>query len=124
MEDKDMCEVKQNHGRKLRRMREILGVQQENLAADMGISQTSLHRLEQKDSIEDEILQKAADALKIPIEAIKNFSEEATINFVANTFSGSYSNGYVYICNVNPLDKIIELYERIIELEREKNKAE
>jgi hypothetical protein len=43
--------------------------------------------LESKQEIEPEILDEVARALKIPVEAIKNFDEDAAISVVANTLT-------------------------------------
>ena len=108
---------KSNHGYNSKRLREILGVKQEDLAERMGVSQQTVSRFEQTETLDDETLNKIAAALNIPVEAIKNFNDDSTNNFV-NTF---YDNsGFNYQCNFNPLDKVIELYERIIQTEREK----
>lgn len=60
--------------------------------------------------------------LHIPVEAIKNFNEEAAFNFVANTFNSHDTSigGLAYQCTFNPIDKLVELYERMLELERGK----
>ena len=114
-------EKKIHHGRNVRRFREMLGKKQDTLAAEMGHdwTQKKISLLEQKDEIEDSILAEVAKALKIPVAAIENFDEEAAISIVANTFNED-SAAYVenYKCTFNPLDKVIELYERML---KEKN---
>ncbi|RZL46266.1 MAG: transcriptional regulator, partial [Pedobacter sp.] len=55
--------------------------------------------------------------------AIKNFSEENVINYfnniydngVFNTGTNSHNN-----CTFNPLDKVVELYERLVQAEKDK----
>jgi len=73
--------------------------------------------LEQKEIIEPELLEKVAKALKVPVEAIKNFNEEAAINIIANTFT-DHSAAVNYYPSFNPVDKVVELYERML---KEKN---
>jgi transcriptional regulator with XRE-family HTH domain len=118
-------------GRKISRIRELRGIKQETLATELGVSQQSISRMEQSEVLEDEILEKIAKILGVTTEAIKNFSEEAVVNFF-NTFNDhSVNQGAVgsnnYHCNFNPLDKIIELveenkklYERLLQAEKEK----
>ncbi len=80
--------------------------------------------MEGKETVEPEILEQVAKVLKVSPEAIKNFSEEAAINVIANTFNSndtSTLNAINYNCNFNPLDKVVELYERLIASEKEKN---
>lgn len=108
---------KRNDGYSTKRLREILGVKQEELADKLGLSQQAISKIEQSEILKDEQLEAIAKALNIPVDAIKNYSEDSTANFI-NTF---YDNsGFNYQCNFNPLDKVIELYERVIQTEREK----
>lgn len=117
---------KVHHGKNVRRFREILGVKQEFIASELKMTQQAVSKLEQKEVIDDETLTKVAGVLKIPVEALKNFTEESAFNIVANTFNNhdtSIGGEYTYHeCSFNPLDKIVELYERMLEMEREKNK--
>ena len=122
METETLERPKIHHGRNIKRLRDILGVKQEQIAFELNLTQQAVSKLEQKDVIDDETLVKVAKVLKVPVEAIKNFDDEATISFVANTFNDSTAVGYNYYCTFNPIDKIVELYERMLEMEREKKK--
>jgi transcriptional regulator with XRE-family HTH domain len=118
-----------NHiGRKISRLRELRGIKQEHLASELGVSQQTVSRMEQSEVLEDDVLEKVAKVLGLPAEAIKNFSEEAMINIIANTFTHSTLNGINYFPTFNPIDKIVELYnekvellERLLQAEKEKN---
>ncbi len=58
--------------------------------------------------------------LKISPEAIKNFDEEAAINYF-NTFNDNSTGAFQnYHCTFNPIDKIVELYEALVKSEKEK----
>lgn len=107
-------------GRKISRIRELRGMKQEALAVELGISQQAISKLEQSEEIEDSTLEKIASALGLPTDAIRNFNEEAVFNIIGNTFTDSSSNNNNYLCTINPLEKIIELYERLLASEREK----
>jgi len=107
-----------SHGKNIRRLREILGVKQETIALGLNISQQAMSKLEQRDQIEDDVLEKISKILHITVDAIKNFNEEATVTFVANTFNESSYIGYNP--TINPIDKVIELYERLLKVEQEK----
>jgi transcriptional regulator with XRE-family HTH domain len=111
-----MPERKIHEGRNVKRIREIMGIKQDTLALDLGLSQQSVSLLEQKETIDPELLDKISKVLKVPVEAIKNFDEAATVNYIANTFNGNSGN----YMNFNPLDKVVELYERLLASEREK----
>ncbi|MGJ7033240.1 helix-turn-helix domain-containing protein [Niabella hirudinis] len=109
-----------HQGRNVKRFREMLGIKQEALAADLGDdwNQRKISLLEQKEEIEEPLLQQIADVLKVPVEAIKNFDETAAITYF-NTFQdGSINHGHFSPnynnCTFNPLDKVIELYERML----------
>lgn len=118
--------TKPNHiGRKISRIRELRGMKQEALAAELGMSQQSVSHLEQSESIEEEKLEKVAKALGVTKEGIKKFSEDAVLNIISNTFNShdtSTLNAVNLQPNFNPLDKVVELYERLVEAEKEKVK--
>ncbi|WBL27255.1 helix-turn-helix domain-containing protein [Zunongwangia sp. HGR-M22] len=108
--------TKNSHiGRKISRIRELRGMKQEALAAELGISQQSVSSLEQSEHIEDEKLERVAKALGVSKEAIENFNEDTIFNNINNFHDNSIQN------NFNPVEKVIELYERLLEAEKEKN---
>jgi transcriptional regulator with XRE-family HTH domain len=109
-------------GRKILRIRELRGMKQEALAFDLGISQQTMSNIEHSEEIDDKRLKEIAKALGVSKEAIENFSEEGMINYF-NTFNdnsgaGAYSNNPVL--NFNPIDKIVELYDKLVQAEKEK----
>lgn len=108
---------KRNDGYSVKRLREILGVKQEDLADKLQISQQAISKIEQKEALDDDLLNNIAKALHIPVEAIKNFREDVAANII-NTFHDQ--SGFNYQCSFNPLDKVIELYERMLKAEQEK----
>ena len=113
-----------HQGRNVKRFREMLGIKQEALAAELGDdwSQKKISLLEQKEEIEPDLLEQVAKVLKVPAEAIKNFDEEKAVNIISNTFTSqdtSTLNAINYQPNFNPLDKIIELYERMLKEKEE-----
>lgn len=113
--------TKNNHiGRKIGRIRELRGMKQEALAMELGISQQAISNIEQSETIEDTKLKEIAKALGVTPEAIENFSEEAVFNIINNTFKDNSSNNNNYLCTINPLEKIIELYERLVQAEKDK----
>lgn len=110
-----------NHiGRKISRIRELRGMKQEALAIELGVSQQTVSNIEKSAAIEADLLAQVAEILGVTREAIENFSEEAVFNIINNTFQDSSSNNNNYLCTINPLDKIIELYERLLEAEKSK----
>ncbi|QEH40330.1 helix-turn-helix transcriptional regulator [Chitinophaga sp. XS-30] len=118
-----------HEGRNVKRFREMLGIKQEALADELGDdwTQKKVSLLEAKESIEPELLEQVANVLKVPAEAIRNFSEEAAISIINNTFNDhAISNGlnglysHYPTFTFNPLEKLVELYERLLTAEREK----
>jgi len=75
-----------NIGRKISRIRELRGMKQETLAAELGVSQQTVSKLEQSEEIEDSTLEKIANVLGVSKEAIKNYSDEAVINNIQNNY--------------------------------------
>ncbi|MCR8667534.1 helix-turn-helix domain-containing protein [Aestuariibaculum sp. M13] len=117
--------TKPNHiGRKISRIRELRGIKQEALAFELGISQQSVSLLEQSETIEDEKLEKVAKVLGVTPEGIKNFSDEAILNIIGNTYHVDNSSAVNYGCTFNPIDKIIEQSDKIEELYKKLLQAE
>lgn len=101
-----------------------MGVKQEDLAERMNTNQQAISRYENSETLDEDILEKIAKALQIPVQAIKDFSEDATFNIVANTFSDFKDNAVAsamnYYPTFNAMDKIVELFERLLKAEQEK----
>ncbi|AQX85711.1 helix-turn-helix transcriptional regulator [Elizabethkingia bruuniana] len=112
-------EHKIHQGRNVKRFREMLGIKQEALAFDIGgdWNQKKVSLLEQKEVIEDSLLQQIAEVLKIPVEAIQNFDEQQVVNIISNTVTTVNDNAIgVIVNNNNPIEKIIQLHEEKMEL--------
>jgi transcriptional regulator with XRE-family HTH domain len=126
-----------HHGRNVKRFREMLGLKQDALAYMLGDdwNQQKISLLEQKEIIDDPLLEQVAVQLKVPAEAIKNFDEEAAVYNIQNNYEGSNAGAIGvtggtqnYDCTFNPLEKYIQaveenkkLYERLLQAEKEKN---
>ncbi len=113
-------EQKIHQGRNVKRFREMLGIKQEALAFDLGEdwNQKKISLLEQKDIVEDHLLEAISKALKIPVEAFKNFDEEQAVNIISNTFGEhAFSNSFNYgTINFHPIEKLVALHEEKIAL--------
>jgi len=104
----------------------MLGLKQEALALMLGDewTQKRISLLEAKPVLEPDVLSLVAKALKVPEESIRNFDEEAAINVINTTFyshDNSTSIAYQSSFTFNPIDKIVELYERLLASEKEKS---
>jgi transcriptional regulator with XRE-family HTH domain len=114
--------IKSKHiGRNISRIRELKDMKQEALAQALGTNQQAISAIENSETVDEQKLIEIAKALGVSVEAIKNFSEEAVFNIIGNTFQdhGAITTGN-YGCTFNPLDKVVELYERLVQAEKDK----
>jgi len=102
-------------GRKISKIRELRGMKQETLAAELGISQQAVSKIEQSAKVEEDALAKIANILGVTVEGLTHFTEDSVFNNINNFHDNSIQN------NFNPIEKVIELYERLLQSEREKN---
>jgi transcriptional regulator with XRE-family HTH domain len=126
-----MAELNLHIGRKISKIRELRGMKQETLAAELGISQQAVSKIEQSADVDGEALEKISKILGVPADAIKNFNDDAVLNIISNTFTSqdtSTLNAINFQPSFNPIDKIVELYnekivllERLLQAEKEKN---
>lgn len=118
-------ENRRHVGRNLQRIRVYLGMKQEALAADLGVNQQVISKIEKQEEIEEGFLKKIAEVLGISEEIIKDFDVEKTIFNInhhnykdANISEGATT--YAIVQQINPLEKIVELYERLLKSEQDK----
>ena len=112
---------KRHTGRNVQRVRMYFGVKQEALAADLGITQQEVSKIEQQEEIEEEVLSQIAGVLGVSPEVIRDFDVERAIYNINNIRDNTFEQGATSIAQqFNPIEKIIELYERLLQSEREK----
>ena len=118
-------ENRRHVGRNLQRIRVYLGMKQEALAADLGVNQQVISKIEKQEEIEEGFLKRIAEVLVISEEVIKDFDVEKTIFNInhhnykdANISEGATT--YAIVQQINPLEKIVELYERLLKSEQDK----
>jgi transcriptional regulator with XRE-family HTH domain len=111
-------------GRNISRIRELRGMKQEALAQAIGSNQQAISGIEGSEEVDSKKLVEIAKALGVTVEAIENFSEESVFNYFNNFYDNSASNGQINgpnnNCTFNPLDKVVELYERLVRAEKDK----
>jgi len=96
-------------------------MKQEALAADLGVNQQVISKIEKQEEIEEGLLNQIASVLGISAEVIKDFDIEKAIYNINNIRDNTFEQGATSIAQqFNPLDKIVELYERLLQSEREK----
>lgn len=118
-------ENRRHVGRNLQRIRVYLGMKQEALAADLSVNQQVISKIEKQEEIEEGFLKRIAEVLGISEEVIKDFDVEKTIFNInhhnykdANISEGATT--YAIVQQINPLEKIVELYERLLKSEQDK----
>jgi len=113
--------AKRHDGKNVQKVRVYLGIKQDALASELGISQQTVSTIEQQEEIEDEQLKKIAEALGVSADTLKNFDEEKAIYNINSIRDNTFAEGSTSIAQqFNPIEKIVELYERLLKSEREK----
>ena len=110
-----------HHGFNISIARNRKGLKQAALADMLGISQQRLSQLENQRvvtgvSVED--LKTIEEPMSVYIENNNTISDSSNIGSVGDSI-GEYTQTY----NTNPLDKIVELYERLLKEEKERVKT-
>ena len=114
---------KRHMGKNVRKIREYLGVKQEAIAIDLGMNQQDISKIEQQEEIENDLLEKIANSLGVTPEMIRNFDlDRAIYNINNHCFNdNTFEQGSLGIVQqFNPIEKIVELYERLLKSEKEK----
>ncbi|RQO69390.1 transcriptional regulator [Pedobacter sp. KBW06] len=116
--------AKIHQGKNVKRFREMLGIRQEALADLLGSewSQKRISLIESREMVDPGLLNSIAEVLKIPVQVLENFNEQAAINYF-NTFNqGSQHVNYNQIqgdvnnTNTQNFDPVIALVEAMKEL--------
>lgn len=115
-----------HHGHNIRRVRMEKNIKQEALCDEVHMTQPAISKCEKMQVIDENILQRFAKALNIPVEDLKTMEEEAPstvifennntftdnkgeVDFIGTTYDEN-NNHAVY----NPIDKVTELFERML----------
>jgi len=125
METLDKKDKNTHHGHAVKRFRHTLGIKQDALAVELGISQAMVSMYESKRVIEDDMIEKFAKILGVAPQIIKDL-EEDPVNLIIenNTFGDNDKINQAYMIednstnHYNPADKIIELCEKMLDTEQ------
>jgi len=131
MEIEALDRIRIHHGHNIRRLRIEKKISQGVLADKVSLSQQTISRYESSRVIDDEMLDRFAKALEVPVDLIKTIEEDSEVNFFIenNTFHANcHISPFSRDTNVNNLVKEIidlcnektALYERILASEKEK----
>lgn len=124
MEAEELENMNVHHGRNIRRIRIEKGIKQGAMADLVHLSQSVVCRYEQSRVIDDEMLRRFAKALDVPVDVLKTMEEDAPTfifenisndvhdikesSIIPTGYANNTSNSF------NPIDKITELYERLL----------
>lgn len=122
-----------HQGRNIKRTRLEKNINQDVLSELVHMSQPTISRIENMRVIEEDVLERFAKALKVPVEYLQTLEENAqTVIFESitnNDHARSVTTGYTdtiddnSVQNINPIDKITELYERLLKEKEDKYTA-
>lgn len=104
-----------HEGNNVKRIREIVGINQKTLGFDLNMSQSNISLLEQKESIDPSLLLEISKSLKVPVEFIKKYNEEHVMNINSKMLNEvSFLNtSDTSSSNVNPRVTLIQLKKRL-----------
>ena len=105
-------------GRKISRLRELLGMKQETLAEKLGISQQAISKIEQSGHIDEATLEKIAKALSLTKEAIQNYKDDMILQWIQQhtVTDSSVTSAVNNSCTFNSFDEIKRLNDEKDEL--------
>ena len=130
METDTIYDEKVHHGHNIRYARKRKGISQDEMAEKVNMSQQTVSRYESMGLIDDEILCRFSEVLEVPVEYFKTREEGSpSIMFEGNSFENNIG---AFACSpigdnstlhFNPVEKIVELYERLLKAEKERNES-
>jgi transcriptional regulator with XRE-family HTH domain len=103
-------------GEKIRKLRDLRGLSQENIAKDLGIGQGSYSKIEAGETdLQYSRLEQIAQVLKTTVGEIVNFDEERILN---NYYNGDGNNTNVNHGNIYHdkllIEEVHKTYEKVI----------
>jgi transcriptional regulator with XRE-family HTH domain len=98
------------------RLRNFRGIKQGDMAKRLKMTQQNYSLIENSENINDTVLEKIATELDYDVDFIKNFADAPYL------YSNNQHGGQVINVNyeINPLEKIVALYEQLLDVERKK----
>jgi transcriptional regulator with XRE-family HTH domain len=109
-------------GKNIAKIRELLGIKQDSLAFTLKISQQTISKIEQTENLRENTVERIANALGVSTSMIYKYSDQLLIDFLKEAISETDLLKEKTSVNLPVLEKIIELYERLILLELERSK--
>lgn len=109
-------------GRNISFIRNLKGFKQETVALELGLSQPEYSLIENSEDVDDDIIIQIAQILKVSPDIIKEFNENQAFYNIENKLDNTtiHENGHGIHQVFSPVDKVVELYERLLASEKEK----
>jgi transcriptional regulator with XRE-family HTH domain len=97
-------------GYKIRRVREFRNLSQQYVADKLSVSQSTYSDMENgKIAVSEEKLAIIANVLDVSVDVINEYNDQVV-------FNSCTQSGYINTNNINPIDKIEEVYKQILEV--------
>ena len=96
-------------GNNIARLRSFQRIPQKAMAEHLQMSQQTYSNIEKKAEIDDVLLERIADVLEFPVEAIKELDAHSVVSI--NQQGGNAGSVFYQF---NPNEKMQELYERML----------
>ncbi len=97
-------------GYKIRRVREFKNLSQQYVADNLSVSQSTYSDMENgKIAVSEEKLAMIANVLDVSVDVINEYNDQVV-------FNSCTQSGYFNTNNINPIDKIEEIYKQLIEV--------
>jgi transcriptional regulator with XRE-family HTH domain len=109
-------------GKRVERARIVIGLTQKELATRLGgISKQAVSQLEQAEKLDNKRLEEVANALGVSTGFIEECNNETLLFHIQNLRENEVAYSFNFHCTINPLDKVVELYERLLQNEHDQN---
>jgi len=107
-------------GKNIAKIRELLGIKQESLAFTLKISQQTVSKIEQTENLRDDTIERIANALGVSRNMLLKYEDQLLTDFLKEAVSKKDMPKETVPAQLPALEKIVELYERMLLMEKEK----
>jgi transcriptional regulator with XRE-family HTH domain len=97
-------------GSNIAKLRGFRRIPQKDIAERLNITQQEYSRIESKDIVDDDMLERIAIELDFPVELIKTLDNDK----VQNVYQQNGNKGHVFNYDFSSAEKIVELYEKLL----------
>ncbi|WP_051697962.1 helix-turn-helix domain-containing protein [Prevotella sp. 10(H)] len=112
-----------HQGRNVKIVRESKGLYQKDLGYKINKEQSDISKIENKEIIEEDLLEQIALALEVPVEFLKNFDLEGATKAYYNTTTVNSENSRDMVNNQGtifyPVDELTSLSEKFLNMQKE-----